>query len=156
LPLFNVKHKIVGGFSNALKKKIRERARGRVIHLCSGEWNFGITIDLITKADIKADVCYLPLRDNVADTLICDPPYDKEAARQYGYPMPSYRKILREAARITRPGGHIAFLSLITPQKPKGTVIEAIIGISCGPGARIRALMVFKKKNKHHKKTKHA
>jgi len=66
-------------FNPFLKQWFSERVLGRALHLCCGLTNFpfavNIDIDVKSKADIIADMFHLPLRSNIFDTIICDPPY---------------------------------------------------------------------------------
>ena len=50
---------------------------GSSIHVCSGRSKVGdIQIDLTEKADIKADVLHLPIKNKSVDTVIADPPWN--------------------------------------------------------------------------------
>lgn len=99
---------------------IRSRARGFVVHVCSGESDIGdLKIDLYSdKADIKADAFNLPLDDDVADTVVCDPPWELQ------YHLRG--KLVKELRRILKPGGTLLFNAPWSPKQP-GLMVEEIM-----------------------------
>ena len=77
----------------------------KVVHLCSGSVNSGITVDI--RPEMKAIYCCdcrnVPLPDGSVSWILADPPYSVEYAQNlYGtsisYPKPG--EILKEAARL--------------------------------------------------------
>jgi len=142
-----------GGMGKAVQRLITKKAEGQIIHLCSGRWNYGITIDLVERADIRADVCHLPLRDLVADTVICDPPYEGMQchelrgghSRLYQASVSDRSKLMQEIRRITRVGGLIAFLHWYIPPLGRGYKVEDVFMVTYGAYRRIRALSFTRK-----------
>ncbi|MEM5867618.1 MAG: methyltransferase domain-containing protein [Candidatus Aenigmatarchaeota archaeon] len=54
----------------------KQLCEGFTLHLCSGKSMLGdLKVDLILKADIKADMYASPFKDESFDTVICDPPW---------------------------------------------------------------------------------
>lgn len=122
----------------------------RVLHVCSGAVESGIRIDLrrSQRPSVVADGRALPLRDDSVEAVLIDPPYTVEYADQlYGtdYPRPSH--LLREAARVVRPGGRVGILHFLVPMVPPGADLEyeLVRGVTTGAGYRIRALTVFRR-----------
>lgn len=124
----------------------------RVLHLCSGSVRVGVRVDIRPEMepDIVADVRAVPLPDDSFDWIMADPPYTLEyAANLYGtakdYPKP--QQILREGARLLRPGGRIGVLHFQVPMIPKGSGLRIVqvYGITTGSGYAIRAWSVFEK-----------
>ena len=124
-----------------------------VLHVCSGALSReavgrGIRIDLAARArpDIRADGRALPFKDESFAGVLLDPPYTKEYARELydtDYPRPSH--LLREAARVLRPGGRIGILHFIMPYPPPGCRYVTVVGISTGCGYALRAFSIFVK-----------
>lgn len=124
----------------------------RVLHLCSGSVRVGVRVDIRPEMepDIVADVRAVPLPDQSFDWVMSDPPYTPEyAANLYGtaehYPRP--QQILRESARLLRPGGRVGILHFQVPMIPPGTGLRVVNvwGITTGSGYQIRAWSVFEK-----------
>lgn len=124
-----------------------------VLHVCSGALTRedvmgGTRVDLRPEAapDVVADGRALPFDDASWRAVMIDPPYSPEYARDlYGteYPRPSH--LLREAARVCRPGGRIAILHFLVPSPPKGCALVGVRGVTQGCGYRIRALTIYER-----------
>lgn len=124
--------------------------RHEIVHVCSGALpkGEGIRVDIRREAapDILADGRHLPFRDGSIAAVMLDPPYTEHYARElYGvdYPRPSH--LLREAARVVRPGGRICFLHYHTPNPPDGTRLVVVKGCSTGYGMPMRAVTVYER-----------
>lgn len=124
-----------------------------VLHVCSGrlsdrEVGGGVRVDLRARAlpTARADGRALPFKDESFAGVLLDPPYTKEYAQElYGteYPRPSH--LLKEAARVLRPGGRIGILHFIMPYPPQGCRYVTVVGISTGCGYALRAFSIFRK-----------
>lgn len=119
-----------GAFSPEVKNLIASRATGLIVNLCSGAWDFGVTLDLIQPADIKADVQAIPLIDECADTVIFDPPFSKKFRRQYGAYYANRRQVFKEVLRILKPGGLLIFSHYFVPQMRPLTIEETYLVIN--------------------------
>lgn len=99
----------------------------RVLHLCSGSLPRQpaghVTLDSRVTGVVRPSVCgnghHLPLRSEVFDLVLADPPYSAEDAKQYGTGMVNRPALLREAWRVTRPGGHLVWLDTQVPMFSK-------------------------------------
>lgn len=125
--------------------------RHQILHVCSGSLppGEGTRVDIRPEAmpDILADGRKLPFKDGEwQGGIMLDPPYTEQYARDlYGvrYPRPSH--LLREAARVIRPGGRIVFVHYITPEAAKGTRFVKAFGLSTGFDMPIRAVTVYER-----------
>lgn len=138
-----------GSYPRGFIRRVKERWNGKtVIHLCGGTFKEDITADI--KPDVQptivCDARQTPFKDSVANLVLIDPPYGFEFSRfKYNTGCPSPTKLLREGARICKPGGYVGLLHLLIPHKPADCELVAVIGVSCGPNMRIRAFTVFRK-----------
>lgn len=125
-------------------------ARREVLHVCSGALppGEGIRVDIRPEAkpDLLADGRHLPLADGSVAAVMLDPPYTEHYARElYGteYPRPAH--LLKEAARVVRPGGRIAFVHYITPNPPPSCHCVKVFGLSTGFGFPMRAVTIYER-----------
>jgi len=83
----------------------------QVLHNFGGKAEIGIRVDLKrdVKPDVIADAHHLPFRNNIFNTVICDPPYsDEETNKLYGVSTPLKYKIwLKEAERVLKDRGFL-------------------------------------------------
>lgn len=124
--------------------------RREVLHVCSGALprGEGVRVDIRAEArpEVIADGRALPFRSGSFAAVMIDPPYTEHyAAELYGtdYPRPAH--LLREAARVVRPNGRIAFVHYITPNPPKGTSLVRVFGLSVGFGYPMRAVTIYER-----------
>ena len=119
----------------------------------SGSMDWGDTTDVRPETGAKFVAPYdaLPIPDNVYDWVIADPSYTTGFQHEWtklpdGLPKP--KRILQEAARVTKSGGKIAILHIIVIRphtKITGVRRIALHGILCGENNAIRVLNVFQK-----------
>jgi SAM-dependent methyltransferase len=124
----------------------------KVLHLCSGSMRSGIRVDIRpeTNPDFVCDCRNTPFPDQSFEHIMVDGPYSREYAENlYGtgkhYPKPG--QILKEAARLLRPGGRVGFLHFMVPHVRKPLRLVTVIGITTGCGYAIRAWSVFEKED---------
>jgi SAM-dependent methyltransferase len=126
-----------------------------VLHVCSGmltraEVLGGFRVDLraVAHPDLVCDGRAMPFPDDTFSGVLIDPPYSVEYARelyQTDYPRPSH--LLKEAARVVRPGGRVGFLHFLVPMVGRSRLrFEFTKGVTQGCGYRIRAFTVFVKR----------
>ena len=121
-----------------------------ILHLCSGSVVTGTRVDIRpgVNPDIVADCRHVPLPDESFDFIMADPPYAESYAQNlYGtgesYPKPG--EILKEAARLLRPGGKVGLLHFIVPMIRQPLKIRGTYGITSGVGNAIRCWTLCEK-----------
>lgn len=88
----------------------------------------------------------LPFIDGAFRAVLIDPPYTEEYARNlYRSEFPRPAHLLREAARVVKPGGRIGLLHIAVPITPPGCDFVTSFGVVPGPGFRIRAFTVYER-----------
>jgi hypothetical protein len=136
-------------------------ARHEVLHVCSGclPPGEGIRVDRDPAAapDVLADGRRLPFRDGSIAAVLLDPPYTEHYAKTlygfdyaktlYGFDYPRPSHLLREAARVVRPGGRIGFVHYITPKPPSGTTFVKAFGLSTGFDMPMRAVTIYERQH---------
>lgn len=123
----------------------------KVVHLCSGSVLAPLTFDIrqASAARVIADVRHLPISAGAARWVMVDPPYSAEHAEDLwgvGKEYPNGAALFREVARILEPGGKFAYLHFLVPKLPEQLERIATYGVTIGPGYRIRALTIGRRR----------
>ena len=129
-----------GGFPRGLINRVKRRWWGKErLWVCSGRVrDGGITVDIKREVNPKiiANGEYLPIRPDRFDFVFLDPPYsESEAKEMYGTGYPNPFKLLKEAWRVTKGGGHVLFLHRLIPGSMLGLPMRsqnvvAIVGLA--------------------------
>lgn len=101
-----------------------------------------------SSCSVVGDARELPFRTASVRWIMADPPYDVDYAEtlwRLGKRYPTPIVLLREATRVLVPGGLIAFLHHLVPILPAGLERVRLIGLSTGPGYRMRALTIARR-----------
>ena len=89
--------------------------------------------------------------DETFDRWYCDPPYNEQNAfKMYDCKLPEFRKLLREGARVIKPGSLMFFL--IGPQNYQicPPEIESFGNLmTIVPNNELRCLNIYHKKHTH-------
>jgi len=132
-------------------KAILKPEQGQMLHWFSGTVPSEpgiVTVDgnPLVNPDVVCVGTTLPFPDEYFDAAFADPPYSVEDAKRYGLKYPPAKAVLRELARVTKPGGKIGLLHEFLPvvKGSKAKIIGAI-GILNGPCKRIRGLYLFER-----------
>lgn len=124
--------------------------RHEVLHVCSGSLppGEGIRVDIrpAARPDYIADGRKLPFDSGSIAAVMIDPPYTEHYARElYGVQYPRPSQLLREAARVVRPGGRILVVHYITPKPVAGTSFVKAFGLSTGFDMPMRAVSIYQR-----------
>lgn len=132
-------------------KLLGDVPRQDILHVCSGtlseheRW----TVDIRPQARpaVIAKGQALPFLDATFPAVLIDPPYTEEYARNLyrsEFPRPSH--LLKEAARVVKPGGRIGLLHIAVPPAPADCNFVTSFGVVPGPGFRIRAFTIYERR----------
>lgn len=78
--------------------------------------------------------------------ILADPPYSKDDAEKYGYPMVNRRRVVSECAKVLTPGGYLAWLDTVFPMHTKKEfVLVGHIAIIRSTMHRERGVFVFRR-----------
>lgn len=132
-------------------KLLGDVARQDILHVCSGTLSeherWTVDIRPAARPAVVAKGQALPFLDATFPAILIDPPYTEEYARNLyrsEFPRPSH--LLREAARVVRPGGRIGLLHIAVPITPQGCEFVTSFGVVPGPGFRIRAFTIYERR----------
>jgi SAM-dependent methyltransferase len=124
--------------------------RSEVLHVCSGTLSererWTVDIRITARPSVVAKGQALPFAEASFGAVLIDPPYTEEYARNLyrsEFPRPSH--LLREAARVVKPGGRIGLLHIAVPITPDGCDFVQSFGVVPGPGFRIRAFTTYER-----------
>lgn len=118
------------------------------LQMFSGSSDFGVTTDLRaeTGADIVAPFDAIPCPDGSFGAVLADPPYADHWQGEWHGDLPKPKHILREAVRLTRPGGLIGILHIIVIPAYRELGVErvALHPVLAGPNNAVRVFNVFR------------
>lgn len=114
-----LKYRPVWKWPGQVEDFIAARAEGFIVHVMNGDSQLGdLRIDRYSKnTDICADALWLPIKSEVADTIVCDPPW--------GLDYTLKPKLMSEMRRVLKFGGRLIFNAPWCPKCP-GLAIEEI------------------------------
>lgn len=127
----------------------------RTLHLFSGSLPPGLYTRFdrrpdgdagLIGCDIQGDAEELSehLGERSYDYIFADPPYSEEDAARYGAPLVNRNKVVRECAKVIRPGGFLVWLDQVLPMYRKAAWVRCgEILITRSTNHRIRAAFVF-------------
>lgn len=126
-------------------------ARHDILHVCSGTLSeherWTVDIRPAARPAVIAKGQALPFLDASFPAVLIDPPYTEEYARNLyrsEFPRPSH--LLKEAARVVKPGGRIGLLHIAVPITPPNCEFVTSFGVVPGPGFRIRAFTIYQRR----------
>ncbi len=104
--------------------------------------------DMAQPTEFQCRVEALPLLagDRTWPLVMADPPYSKADAAIYGTPSVNRGRILAALARVTRPGGHLAWLDCVWPMHAKRDWLTVgRITLIRSTNHRVRLLSIFER-----------
>jgi hypothetical protein len=123
-----------------------------ILHLFSGgltqehllEWTFDINPD--TNATVVGNANHLSdyFKDVKFEMILADPPYDKENAKIYGYPLPNIPKVFREMRKVVTDDAVVVWLCTRKPMySNEDWEFMGTIGLDCGTNRVFRGIFLF-------------
>lgn len=106
----NLRYRKAWRFPGPVERFIGSLCTGFIIHIANGDSTFGsLRLDMYSaNTDIKADFFALPFKDDIADTVLCDPPWHMNNNHK--------PRLLRELRRVLKFGGRLVFNSTWSPK----------------------------------------
>lgn len=122
----------------------------RVLHLFAGslpEGNYErVDINPELKPDIVVDAHRLGRLRRKFDVIFADPPYSKEDAMKYGYPMVNRYKVIQQCALSLSKGGFLVWLDTVWPMHSKKELkLVGLIAIVRSTNHRVRLVSFFER-----------
>lgn len=123
-----------------------------ILHLFSGSLDEsvkGIRVDI--NPELKPDIVgdaeklseFLPFSPKL---IIADPPYSEEDAKHYGTCMVNRNKVVRECAKVLKPGGFLVWLDQVLPMyRRKELELVGTIGVIRSTNHRVRMVFIWQK-----------
>jgi len=151
------KSKLYGAYPNGYLKRVESMVpdlmSGNVLHLFAGSLPPGdyIRVDAMRDdqrdPDVQCDAQALPAHwTGRFDLIFADPPYSKEDATEYGHPMPHRYTVIKECARVLKPGGWLIWLDTQWPMHAKVTLpLVGQIGLVRSTQHRVRLISMFER-----------
>ena len=137
-----------GRFLYNVRKTYPEMMADDALVMFAGSSDFGVTTDIRPEsgAAIVAPFDAIPCLDGWFGAVLADPPYADHWQGQWHGELPKPKHILREAARLVRPGGLIGILHIIVIPAYKEYDVEriALHPVLVGPNNAIRVFNVFR------------
>ena len=128
--------------------------REDVLHLFSGSLppgpytRFDIGLNDQAQFDVKGDAQELSeyFGEDTFDIIYADPPYSQKDADNYGCKMPNRFKVVKECAKVLRPGGFLVWMDEVLPMYRKAEFKRVgEIGISRSTNHRVRFVFIFER-----------
>jgi hypothetical protein len=123
-----------------------------VLHLFSGSLPPGdyIRFDLLEHLDAEMYGDAHKLSDyfdeNTFEVIYADPPYTDEDASKYGTPAVNRNVVVKECAKVLKPGGFLVWLDQVLPMYRKDTFsMVGSIGFVRSTNHRFRVITIFQK-----------
>ncbi len=122
----------------------------KVLHLFAGSLPAGdyMRFDIQGEAEVIGDAhCLSELVDRDFDLVLADPPYSGECATRYGVTMINRNTVIRECAKIVRPGGFVAWLDQVWPMYRKDEWhLRGMIGVVRSTNHRVRVVTILERR----------
>ena len=126
----------------------------KILHLFSGSLpegdytRFDIAQHPAAQYDVKGDAEELStyFEPESFDIIYADPPYSAKDSENYQCKMPNRFKVVKECAKVLKPGGHLVWMDEILPMYRKDEFHRVgEIMISRSTNHRIRAVFIFER-----------
>jgi len=124
----------------------------RILHLFSGSLPPGNYDRLDINPELKPEICAdaeqlsQVVKPGYYDLILADPPYSKEDAKRYGYPLVSRNRVVSEVAKVLRDGGYLIWLDQVLPMFRKTELsFCGAIGVIISTNHRFRVSIWFRK-----------
>lgn len=123
----------------------------QVLHCPSGTIEgLGVTVDMVAdevrKPQLIADASHLPLKAEVFDLVLSDPPYTPRDSSIYGCPPFPMAKAMKEYRRVLKDNGYLGMLHTYYPSyRRKEWNLEGLIAVVTGFQRATRMFSLFRK-----------
>lgn len=147
------KSKYKGGFPLHFEKKLLkelniDKQTHKILHPFGGHAEIGYRVDIKedVKPDIIGDAHKLPIKNEIFDLIILDPPYSNDFSRKlYGTDKLKFGIYTKEAIRVLKYNGYLVMYHYLAIPRIEGTKLVKRIFLETRIWHKLRCIHIYQK-----------